>query len=496
MAEKNIQLEFQPTEPGSLIGELVARNSEGQTCSHQVDLADPEARTRFAKDMIATWPDARLQVEHLEAQIDKLSSNQQGDAGETEECRPVHLSRKALRSADPALVDVAKKFLQRQDLIEELLEHFRVIGIAGEQEAALATYLVGVSRLLPKPIAAIILGTSSSGKSYVIDRVGALFPDETVLRAHRMTPRALEYKPTGSLEHCFVAAGERSRRQDDSAAEATRALREMLSEGCLRLEVVEKGPDGKHATRTVHQPGPISFIESTTLGLSQLFDEDRNRMLILQANESQQQTADVLSQIAMAAANPVNDGLKSQVTELHHTAQRLLEPLDVCVPYAPRLVGALPRDRVQVRRAFQHLLGLVKSMALLHQFQRDRDQDGRVTATIEDYDLVRKRFAGPIARSLGLELSQGSQTLWERLRCYNNHFTISDLEKDNEIALSENSIRARVSELTKAGMVKVLQPGAGRRPATYCIDRGAEMPNKLQLPDLHQEDEGGTRQEG
>ena len=94
-------------------------------------------------------------------------------------------------------------------------------------------YLVGVSRLLDRPLAAICLGLSSSGKSWVIERTSQLFPPETTLLATQMTPQALFYMPAGSLSHRFVVAGERSRNTQDDAAEATRALREMLSSGRL-----------------------------------------------------------------------------------------------------------------------------------------------------------------------------------------------------------------------------------------------------------------------
>src|SRR5262249_16728051 len=83
-------------------------------------------------------------------------------------------------------------------------------------------YLAGVSRLLERPLAVIVQGPSSSGKSYVIAKVAELFPPEAVVLAHQMTPQALFHMEPGSLEHRFVVAGERSRLENDDSAEATR----------------------------------------------------------------------------------------------------------------------------------------------------------------------------------------------------------------------------------------------------------------------------------
>ena len=126
-----------------------------------------------------------------------------------------------------------------------------------------------------------ICAASSAGKSFTTERVGRLFPDEAVLRAHQISPKALQYLPPGSLVHRFVIAGERSRLQDDAAAEATRTLREMIGDGRLSALVSVSQQVGPHQTVHIQQEGPIAFIESTTMGVQDIFNEDRTRFLLL-----------------------------------------------------------------------------------------------------------------------------------------------------------------------------------------------------------------------
>ena len=167
--------------------------------------------------------------------------------------------------------------------------------MAGEKELAATVYLIGTSRLLPNPLAAIVQGPSSSGKSYVVKRASSLFPPEAVIMATQLTPQALFYMQPGSLVHRFIVAGERSRLENDDTAEATRALREMLSEGRLSKLLPIK-TDGRPETVLVEQDGPIAYIETTTL--TKLFSEDANRCILLSSDERPEQTRRILSTLA------------------------------------------------------------------------------------------------------------------------------------------------------------------------------------------------------
>jgi hypothetical protein len=123
--------------------------------------------------------------------------------------------------------------LDAENLMQRVVADIGALGVAGEKELAATAYLVGTSRLLPEPLAAIVQGPTSSGKSYIVKRVASLFPPEAVITATQLTPQSLFYMQPGSLVHRFVVTGERSHLENDYTAEATRALREMLSDGRL-----------------------------------------------------------------------------------------------------------------------------------------------------------------------------------------------------------------------------------------------------------------------
>ena len=83
------------------------------------------------------------------------------------------------------LLAQTEEFLRSPDLIEQTIEHIHTLGVAGEDELALAVYLIGTSRLLPRPLAGLVTGASSAGKSFVISTVAKLFPRGATIQAHR-----------------------------------------------------------------------------------------------------------------------------------------------------------------------------------------------------------------------------------------------------------------------------------------------------------------------
>lgn len=178
----------------------------------------------------------------------------------------------------------AESMLADPKLIGRVRKDLAVTGIAGEARLAATLYLVGTSRKLPRPLAAIVQGTSSAGKTHVIDRTAWLFPDDALIRATTMTTQALYHMPPGSLRNRWVVAGERSRREDDDTAEKSRALREMLSAGRLTKMMPVKMPGGAIQSVLIEKDGPIAYTESTTRDT--VFDEDANRCLLLAVDET------------------------------------------------------------------------------------------------------------------------------------------------------------------------------------------------------------------
>jgi hypothetical protein len=365
--------------------------------------------------------------------------------------------------------EAAEQELATPGLLRQVGADVQALGVAGERQLHTVLYLVGVSRLLPRPLSARVHGPSSSGKSYLIEQVAGLFPPETVILATQMTPQALFHMPEGGLRNRWVVAGERSCKEDDDAAEATRALREMQASGSLhKLMPVKVG--GQIITVQIEQQGPIAFSESTTR--SKVFDEDANRCISLHTDETREQTVRVVRAVAAAYAGGSN-GDAGRIRERHHAMQRLLRPCPVIVPYAQALAELLRCDQVEMRRGVTQVLSTVQACALLHQYQRERDGAGRLLADADDYALACGLLDGPMARLMGLGVSQGAQRFLERLRGQfdGKPFTTAEARRKEKAARS--AVYGWLGELDDAGLVRLVSEGRGRVPAVWQLDATA-----------------------
>lgn len=370
-----------------------------QTFVDRCDPSSSRSRVALAKAACKALPGLDpIDVEkELLAERDRLFAAPSPSATELDD--PGAESDAALQKTPEHVIEAARAMLRDPQLLARVARDLVDVGIVGEHELAMSCYLLGTSRLLSKPLAAIVQGSSSSGKSYVVEAVAGLFPDEAKLIATDLTANALYYLPPGALRHRFVVAGERSRVQDDTTAERTRALREMISSGVLRKVLPVKNGD-KIETLVIESPGPIAFIESTTL--AEVFEEDRNRALLLASDDGAEQTRAVVDATARRYAGQRAADV-AHLRDVHHAAQRILRRVEVHVPFAPALVARMPATKPDARRAVHQVFGLVQATAMLHQFQRvgHVEHGTIIEATVGDYRFARALIAAPLARSLG-----------------------------------------------------------------------------------------------
>jgi hypothetical protein len=352
------------------------------------------------------------------------------------------------------------------DLVDRIAGDIRRLGVAGEQNLAAALYLVYTSRKLAKPLVARVRGPSASGKSFIIDAVAEMMPPESIIRATQMTPQSLFHMEKGSLRHKLIVAGERSRATEDEAAEATRALREMISARRLsKLMPVKVGNEMK--TELIEQDGPIAFVESTTLG--DVFAEDENRALPLYTDEREEQTERIISALGQQAAGQGTTVAERQrALDVHYAAQRMLRRYDVLIPFAPQIGARISRERVEVRRAFPALLSMIQASALMHQFQRQRSDDGRLQAERQDYEVATTLLGSAMRRLIGGGVSEPAERFWRKLKkTFKEGHTWGTADAAGKTKANKNSVKVWVAELRNAGFLQVISESRGRKGAEY-----------------------------
>jgi hypothetical protein len=247
-------------------------------------------------------------------------------------------------------------------------------------------------------------------------------------------------------------------------------LRSLLSEGGVRYETVETTADGLQA-RLIERAGPTGLNVTTTA--VKLHPENETRLLSVAVTDTQEQTSAVLAALAEEEED-------EPALERWHALQRWLEGGNhrVAIPYAHELAKAIPPVAVRLRRDFGSLLALGRAHTVLHQATRDRDERGRILATLDDYEVVRDLVADLVAE--GVEA-----TVRPTVRA--TVAAVSDLAGENGVTqaavarrlkLDKSAAKRRVDQALLAGYVRNLEERKGR-PARLVV--GDPLPEDIEI---------------
>jgi hypothetical protein len=187
---------------------------------------------------------------------------------------------------------------------------------------------------------------------------------------------------------------------------ASYALKLLQSEGELTIASTGKDPTtGRLVTHEYRVEGPVMILLTTTA--AEIDEELRNRCLVLTVDEDREQTQAIH---ALQRERQTLEGLlarrdRERILKVHRDAQRLLRPVLVANPYAQQLTFL--DDRTRTRRDHMKYLTLIRTIALLHQYQRPvRTVTHRAAAveyievTLEDIAVANRLAHEVLGRSL------------------------------------------------------------------------------------------------
>jgi hypothetical protein len=313
----------------------------------------------------------------------------------------------------------ALALLKSPDLLPRILRDFEALGIVGEESNKLTGYLAAVSRLLDRPLALLIQSASAAGKSSLMDAVLDLVPEEDVVRYSAMSGQSLFYMGDRTLQHKILAIAE-----EEGAKHAAYPLKMLQSEGRVTMASTGKDPaTGMLVTHDYTVEGPVMlFLTTTAIDLD---EELLNRCLVLTVNESREQTRAIHT---LQRSRETLEGLlarteRERLLTLHRNAQRLLQPLAVVNPYADQL--SFRDDQTRSRRDHVKYLTLIRSIALLHQYQREVRTHGElhyIEVTLSDIELANELAQEVLGRTVDELLPQTRKLLtllhaWMNAEC-------------------------------------------------------------------------------
>jgi len=200
---------------------------------------------------------------------------------------------------------------------------------------------------------------------------------------------------------------------DGLKEEALFALRELISKGLIISGTSNKDDNGNVNAMQRIVYGPIASMSCTTKG--EIYEDNMGRCFIIAVDESHDQTKRIIEYQNKKAAGQIDEQKEKQCAEFIQTMVGLLKSYEVVNPYADKV--HLPEEAHKIRRLNGLYQSFVKAITLLHQYQRKKDQRGRLISEKEDLQIAAEIMFESILLKVD-ELDGSLRQFYERLKKY------------------------------------------------------------------------------
>lgn len=395
---------------------------------------------------------------------------------------------KTERENHDQLLAACREIATADNVLDAIGERLHVCGLAGDTRYVKLAYLALMTRFFEKPVSLVFKGESSAGKSKQLETALSLVPEAAYVTLTASSEKAILFMDD-DLSHRFLVFQEIS---GMPSGEGLKMIRSLLSERRIDYRTSMQDPNsGERVGQRILKSGPTGLLATTTR--VKLFVEDETRFLSCEVDDSTEQIREVL---LATVANDNRSGERDPFLGAMHAFHDWIAAgeHEVDIPFGKELAELINPASHRIKRDFVHLLSLIKASALLHQLDRDRDDEtGAIIASLDDYETVH-----PLVHDIVAEGSQASvdpqvretvgavkeltrQTqqveLDDILKMTRKDFMRSLGVQVKEVAevlcLSDGSASRRLQKAMDAGFIENPEPSSGR-PARYKLVR--ELP--------------------
>jgi energy-coupling factor transporter ATP-binding protein EcfA2 len=358
-----------------------------------------------------------------------------------------------------ATVNKCVEFLRSGDLIDQINRHIGQSGVTGESINRLFLFVIASSYKMPDTLHALIQGSSGSGKTRLLKIITEVMPPEDTIRFTRVTDSSFYNYPENYLTHKLLGFED----IDGLKEEALYAVRELISNEILTSSTSSKTEQGQIVAQQRIVRGPIASISCTTKG--HIYEDNMSRVFLLSVDESPQQTRRIIDYQQQKAGGQIEGRTEKQHRELLQNCVRLLKPYPVVNPYAGKL--HLPVEVHKIRRLNDLYLSFVRQITLINQYQRKRDEKGRLITQREDLQRACDIMFESIVLKVD-ELDGSLRQFYEQLKQYlkkhpeQENFILRDIRQS--LRISKSQLHRYINELLE---LEYIQQTAGNAARGY-----------------------------
>ena len=421
----------------------------------KLDLYDRHQLLQYAKTISEK---ENIDIHLVESELLKLT-----DQLETHREKQIELEHggknKTKRLLPPEKEKEAIAFLSQPNLIENIDKLIETSGIVGEENNRKMVFVIASTYKMITPLHGLIQGTSGSGKTHLINAIAELMPQEDILNMTRITSKSLYHYRNDDLINKLVLIQDIDGLDD----EAMFAFREMQTAGFVSSSTTYKNKFGQLVSTVKRVDAKFASLVATTH--AEIYFDNLSRSIVLGVDESEEQTHLIIQQQNKKTAGLVDEKATIQAKELLQNCMRTLKPYEVVNRYADKLL--LPVEAKMLRRLNNHYQAFVTQITLLNQYQRNKDEQGRLITTVDDLKQACDIMFDAIMWKID-ELDSSLRQFFEKLKTHikkqtassQHKFTVREIRQ--EFNLSSSQADRFIQDLKRLEYLQVAEGSANK----------------------------------
>ncbi len=315
---------------------------------------------------------------------------------------------------------------------------------------------------------------AGAGKDYITGRTLAIIPKENYIKKTRISPAVFTYWHNKEKEPEWTWDGKVFYPED-------------ISEVVLNSDVFKvMCSSGSSATILIRQQAVDLEIEGkpvmiTTTATATPNPELVRRFSILNLDGSENQTKSIMKRHSEYKKRGIVPDYNQDIIE----AQRLLERVNVKIPFADLIDEHFPSKNIIMRTLYPRFLDYISASTALHQFQRQRDTEDFVLAEGQDYDIARQCFLKLCSNKYMIPLTINQKQIFSE---FEKHLelkgSVSQLHPILKINLTDKSLQSNLRLLVKYGILDAEEGKDEWNHPTelYFMSKGYNPNEKIEIP--------------
>lgn len=334
--------------------------------------------------------------------------------------------------------------MKRDDLLVQIIREVHNEGVVGEDDTIIALTLKVMLRLVknanPTSSNVLVSDMSGGGKDYIVKCIcSVLLRKNAYFHRSRLTETVFTY--WHAKDKGFTWDGKVIHLEDPDPEFLNSQSFKVRASGETEETVIKK----QKAMDVKVEGKPVIIVTSLNATID---TEGGRRWDSCRIDTSEYLTAAIVKRSMLLHCGLITINKDSELRE----ALQNLQPKSVVIPYAEAMIDVLPHT-IPMRTQHLKLLDYIKASAVLHQYQRETDDNGNIIANIFDYEYARFCFT-KFGNMQGTPLNIAERKLLDLLQTNSRPMTINQILPN--IDRGQSWLYEKIDRLKELGLIKEL----------------------------------------